>query len=377
MFFKDIIGQDEIKQHLIQEADKGNVPHAMLFCGPEGIGKLQMAVALASYLMCQKTDGKDSCGSCPSCFKMKKLVHPDLHFVFPVINKAKSSASRKTISDDELPTWRQMILDNLYFGFEDWLEALDAGDKQAMIYTEESESIINKLSLTSTEGGYKILIIWQPEKMHTNCANSLLKLLEEPPAKTLFILVSSAPEQILETILSRTRRIDFKPIPESTICEHLQGPLFRIEPALADEIARLSCGSWLKAKKALQIQDESRAYLDSFVQLMRLAYARRLKELKLLDDTLAGQGREWQKRFFLYCQRMVRENFIMNFRRPELNYMTDEEKQFSTKFAPFVNEKNIIGIMDELSEAQRHIEQNVNAKMVFFDLSMKIILLLK
>jgi DNA polymerase III subunit delta' len=377
MFFKDIIGQDEIKQHLIQEADNGTVPHAMLFCGPEGTGKLQMAVALASYLLCQKPDGKDSCGSCPSCFKMKKLVHPDLHFVFPVINKSKSSASRKTISDDELPSWRQMILDNLYFGFEDWLEALDAGDKQAMIYTEESESIITKLSLTSTEGGYKILIIWQPEKMHANCANSLLKLLEEPPAKTLFILVSNAPEQILETVLSRTQRIDFKPIPENIICEYLQGPAFRIEPTGADEIARLSCGSWLKAKKALQIQDESREYLDSFMQLMRLSYSRRLKDLKLLDDTLAGKGREWQKRFFIYCQRMIRENFIMNFRRPELNYMTDEEKQFSTKFAPFVNEKNIIGIMDELSEAQRHIEQNVNAKMVFFDLSMKVILLLK
>lgn len=377
MFFKDIIGQDEIKQHLIQEADNGTVPHAMLFCGPEGTGKLQMAVALASYLLCQKPDGKDSCGSCPSCFKMKKLVHPDLHFVFPVINKSKSSASRKTISDDELPSWRQMILENLYFGFEDWLEALDAGDKQAMIYTEESESIITKLSLTSTEGGYKILIIWQPEKMHTNCANSLLKLLEEPPAKTLFILVSNAPEQILETVLSRTQRIDFKPIPENIICEYLQGPAFRIEPTGADEIARLSCGSWLKAKKALQIQDESREYLDSFMQLMRLSYSRRLKDLKLLDDTLAGKGREWQKRFFIYCQRMIRENFIMNFCRPELNYMTDEEKQFSTKFAPFVNEKNIIGIMDELSEAQRHIEQNVNAKMVFFDLSMKIILLLK
>lgn len=377
MFFKDIIGQDEIKQHLIQEADNGTVPHAMLFCGPEGTGKLQMAVALASYLLCQKPDGKDSCGSCPSCFKMKKLVHPDLHFVFPVINKSKSSASRKTISDDDLPSWRQMILDNLYFGFEDWLEALDAGDKQAMIYTEESESIITKLSLTSTEGGYKILIIWQPEKMHANCANSLLKLLEEPPAKTLFILVSNAPEQILETVLSRTQRIDFKPIPENIICEYLQGPAFRIEPTGADEIARLSCGSWLKAKKALQIQDESREYLDSFMQLMRLSYSRRLKDLKLLDDTLAGKGREWQKRFFIYCQRMIRENFIMNFRRPELNYMTDEEKQFSTKFAPFVNEKNIIGIMDELSEAQRHIEQNVNAKMVFFDLSMKVILLLK
>lgn len=377
MFFKDIIGQDEIKQHLIQEADNGTVPHAMLFCGPEGTGKLQMAVALASYLLCQKPDGKDSCGSCPSCFKMKKLVHPDLHFVFPVINKSKSSASRKTISDDDLPSWRQMILDNLYFGFEDWLEALDAGDKQAMIYTEESESIITKLSLTSSEGGYKILIIWQPEKMHANCANSLLKLLEEPPAKTLFILVSNAPEQILETVLSRTQRIDFKPIPENIICEYLQGPAFRIEPTGADEIARLSCGSWLKAKKALQIQDESREYLDSFMQLMRLSYSRRLKDLKLLDDTLAGKGREWQKRFFIYCQRMIRENFIMNFRRPELNYMTDEEKQFSTKFAPFVNEKNIIGIMDELSEAQRHIEQNVNAKMVFFDLSMKVILLLK
>lgn len=377
MFFKDIIGQDDIKQHLIQEADKGTVPHAMLFCGPEGTGKLQMAIALASYLLCQKTDGNDSCGSCSSCFKMKKLVHPDLHFVFPVINTAKSSASRKTLSDDELPKWRQIILENLYFSFEDWLETLDASEKQAMIYTEESESIIKKLSLTSTEGGYKILIIWQPEKMHTNCANSLLKLLEEPPAKTLIILVSNAPEQILETILSRTQRIDFKPIPENTIREYLQGPAFRIEPTQANEIARLSCGSLLKAKKSLQIQDESREYLDSFMQLMRLSYSRRLKDLKLLDETLAGHGREWQKRFFSYCQRMIRENFIMNFRRPELNYMTDEERQFSTKFAPFINEKNIIGIMDELSEAQRHIEQNVNAKMVFFDLSMKIILLLK
>ena len=377
MFFRDVIGQQEVIERLIKDAQAGTVPHALLFCGPEGVGKLQTAIAFARYLLCRdKGNGADSCGTCPSCVKMDKLVHPDLHFVFPVINKSKT-AGRSTVSDDEIQTWRETVLEQQYFGFEDWLSAIDADNKQASIFVTESEQILSKLSLKSVEGGYKIMIIWHAEKMNQQCANSLLKLLEEPPAGTIFILTTDAPEQMLETILSRTQRIDFKRIPEQEITERLQGPGYQLDPETAQKISHLSGGSWLKAISTLRINTESEEFFDYFTQLMRLAYGRRLKDLKLWADNIAGGGREWQKRFLAYCQRMIRENFICNFHNPELNYMTEQERQFSVRFSPFVNEKNIIGLMDTLSDAQRDIEQNVNSKMVFFDLSLKTIMLMK
>lgn len=374
MYFKDIVGQKDVIGRLVQDARQGTVPHALLLAGPEGTGKLQTAIAFARFLLCQGP-AEDSCGHCPSCVKMDKLIHPDLHFVFPVINKG--SSDNPTKSDDEIATWRQFILDNRYFGYEDWLQELDAGNKQAQICTKESESIQSKLSLKSVEGGYKIMIIWHPEKMHQNCANALLKLLEEPPAKTVFMLVTDTPENVLETIVSRTQRIDFKRIPEQEIQEQLMGPGYGLEENQARQIAHLSSGSWLKAMNALRINAESEEFLDYFMQLMRMAYARRIKDLKVWSDAMAGGGREWQKRFLGYCQRMIRENFICNFHLPQLNYLTEREMQFSQKFAPFVNEGNIIGLMDELSTAQRDIEQNVNSKMVFFDLSLKTIMLMK
>ena len=307
---------------------------------------------------------------------MDKLVHPDLHFVFPVINKSKN-AGRSTVSDDEISTWRETVLEKQYFGFEEWLSAIDAENKQASIFVTESESILSKLSLKSVEGGYKIMIIWHAEKMNPQCANSLLKLLEEPPAGTIFILTTDTPEQMLETILSRTQRIDFKRIPEQEIAQRLQGPGYLLDQETAQKIAHLSGGSWLKAISALRVNAESDEFFDYFTRLMRLAYGRKLKELKLWSDGIAGGGREWQKRFLAYCQRMIRENFICNFHNPDLNYMTEQERQFSVKFAPFVNENNIIGLMEVLSDAQRDIEQNVNSKMVFFDMSLKTIMLMK
>ena len=377
MYFKDIIGQQDVIERLIKDAQAGTVPHALLFCGPEGVGKLQTAIAFARYLLCRdKGTGADSCGTCPSCVKMDKLVHPDLHFVYPVINKSKT-AGRSTVSDDEITTWREIVLEQQYFGFEEWLSAIDADNKQASIFVTESEQIISKLSLKSVEGGYKIMIIWHAEKMNQQCANSLLKLLEEPPAGTIFILTTDAPEQILETIISRTQRIDFKRIPEQDISGRLQGPGYGLDAETAQKIAHLSGGSWLKAVSALRVNAESEEFFDYFTQLMRLSYGRRLKDLKLWADGIAGGGREWQKRFLAYCQRMIRENFICNFHNPELNYMTEQERQFSVKFAPFVNENNIIGLMDTLTDAQRDIEQNVNSKMVFFDLSLKTIMLMK
>ena len=377
MFFRDIIGQQEVIERLVKDAQAGTVPHALLFAGPEGTGKLQTAIAFARYLLCRdKSTGTDSCGTCPSCVKMDKLVHPDLHFVYPVINKSKT-AGRSTISDEEITTWRECVLDRQYFGFEEWLSAIDADNKQASIFVTESESITSKLSLKSVEGGYKIMIIWHAEKMNQQCANSLLKLLEEPPAGTIFILTTDAPEQMLETILSRTQRVDFKRIPAQLIEQRLTGPGYMLDADTASKIAHLSGGSWLKAMSALRVNAESDEFLNYFMQLMRLSYGRRLKDLKIWSDNVAGGGREWQKRFLAYCQRMIRENFICNFHNPDLNYMSEQERQFSVKFAPFVNENNIIGLMDTLSDAQRDIEQNVNSKMVFFDLSLKTIMLMK
>ena len=377
MFFRDIIGQQEVIERLVKDAQAGTVPHALLFCGPEGVGKLQTAIAFARYLLCRdKGTGSDSCGTCPSCVKMDKLVHPDLHFVFPVINKSKT-AGRSTVSDDEISTWRETVLDRQYFGFEEWLSDIDADNKQASIFVTESESINAKLALKSVEGGYKIMIIWHAEKMNQQCANSLLKLLEEPPTGTVFILTTDAPELMLETILSRTQRIEFKRIPEETIKQRLTGPGFSLDEGTAQQIAHFSGGSWLKAMSTLRINTESDEFLDYFMQLMRLSYGRRLKDLKLWSDSIASNGREWHKRFLQYCQRMIRENFICNFHQPELNYLTEREQQFSAKFAPFVNENNIIGLMETLSDAQRDIEQNVNSKMVFFDLTLKTIMLMK
>ena len=377
MFFKDIIGQQEVIERLIKDAQAGTVPHALLFCGPEGVGKLQTAIAFSRYLLCRdKGTAAESCGTCPACVKMDKLVHPDLHFVFPVINKSKS-AGRSTVSDDEIATWRDTVLERQYFGFEDWLTAIDADNKQARIFVTESESILSKLSLKSVEGGYKIMIIWHAEKMNAECANSILKLLEEPPAGTIFILTTDAPEQMLETIISRTQRIEFKRIPEQLIEQRLTGPGYMLDADTAAKIAHLSGGSWLKAMSALRVNAESDEFFDYFTRLMRLSYGRKLKDLKLWADGIAGGGREWQKRFLAYCQRMIRENFICNFHNPDLNYMTEQERQFSVKFAPFVNENNIIGLMDVLSDAQRDIEQNVNSKMVFFDLTLKTIMLMK
>ena len=377
MYFKDIIGQQEVIERLVKDAQAGTVPHALLFCGPEGVGKLQTAIAFSRYLLCRdKGSAAESCGTCPACVKMDKLVHPDLHFVFPVINKSKSAGS-STISDDEIATWRDTVLERQYFGFEEWLQAIDADNKQARIFVTESESILSKLSLKSVEGGYKIMIIWHAEKMNQECANSILKLLEEPPAGTIFILTTDTPEQMLETILSRTQRIDFKRIPEQIIEQRLTGPGYMLDADTAAKIAHLSGGSWLKAMSALRVNAESDEFFDYFTRLMRLSYGRKLKDLKLWADGIAGGGREWQKRFLAYCQRMIRENFICNFHQPELNYMTEQERQFSVKFAPFVNENNIIGLMEVLSDAQRDIGQNVNSKMVFFDLSLKTIMLMK
>ncbi|MBR6628954.1 MAG: DNA polymerase III subunit delta' [Bacteroidaceae bacterium] len=373
MYFKDIIGQDNAVQMLRSAVAEGRIPHAQLICGPEGTGKLAVAIAYARYLCCSHRNGEDACGECPSCKKFDKLVHPDLHFAFPIYKKDSNKTPR---SDDFIDKWRQAALENPYMNLNQWMDQIGTENQQGLIYASQSEEIIRKLTLKSSEGGYKVMIIWMAEKMNTECSNKLLKMIEEPPAQTVFLLVAENPDLLLPTIQSRVQRLTLRPIEESIISEALIGR-YGLTEADARQIAHASAGNWLQAVETIHLGNRTKEYIELFMALMRQAYARNLKGMRQWAETVAGMGREPQKNFLIYCQRMIRESFICNFHRPEINYMNTDEANFTSRFAPFVNEKNIFGIMEELSEAQRHIEQNVNAKMVFFDLALKMIMLLK
>lgn len=371
MLFKDIIGQEEAKERLIREAKEGKIAHARLFCGNEGVGKLPLAIAYAQYLSCEHPTDNDSCGVCPNCVKYNKLIHPDLHFVFPVIKKK----NKDTISDDYLQEWREILNSSPYFNLNMWLKEMGAENQQAQIYVKESDEIIRKLNLKSSQGGYKVMIIWLPEKMNVECSNKLLKLLEEPPTQTIFILISEEPDMLLPTIQSRVQRFNIHAIDKEKIAETLCLN-YGLEPNDAKNIAHRCQGNFLKALETIHLNEDNQFYFEEFVSLMRLAYQRKIREIKQWSDNIASIGRERQKNFLAYIQRMLRESFIYNFHTPDISYLSGEEQKFSSRFSPFINEGNVISIMEELSIAEQHIGQNVNAKMVFFDLALKMIVLL-
>jgi DNA polymerase-3 subunit delta' len=369
VFFRDIIGQEKAKQQLIAEVNEGRIAHAKLLYGKEGCGNLPLAIAYARYVNCTNRGADDACGRCPSCLKMNNLVHPDVHFTFPVVKKG--------ISDDYIKEWREVVKNNNgYFNLSHWLKQINAENAQATIYTPESDEITKKLSLKSSEALYKVSIIWLPEKMQLPCANKLLKLLEEPPERTLFLLVSGNADMILPTIQSRTQRVNIPGIEEAEIRRALT-ERFNVLEAQSENIAHLANGNFVKALESIHIDDDNKLYFDLFVSLMRQSYMRNIREMKAWSEKVAGMGRERQKEMLTYCQHMIRENFVYNFHRREMVYMSQDEQNFAVRFAPFINERNVMGLMDELSEAQRHIEQNVNAKMVFFDLSLKVTVLIK
>ena len=372
MYFKDIIGQESALAQLRSAVAEGRIPHAQLICGGEGVGKLALALAYARYLCCPHRHDGDACGECPSCKKFDKYAHPDIHFAYPVYRKS----SPNVYSDDFIDKWRLAVAENPYMALNQWMDHIGAENQQGLIYASQSEEIIRKLTLKSSEGGYKVMIIWMAEKMNVECANKLLKMIEEPPAQTIFLLVSENPDLLLPTIQSRVQRLTLPPNEEELIARALCNK-YGLSDADARQIAHASAGSWLQAMETIHLGNRTKEYVELFMALMRRSYARDLKGMRQWADMVSGMGREPQKNFLIYCQRMIRESFICNFHRPEINYMNVDEANFTSRFAPFVNEKNIFGIMDELSEAQRHIEQNVNAKMVFFDLSLKMIMLLK
>ncbi|MDD3061486.1 MAG: DNA polymerase III subunit delta [Massilibacteroides sp.] len=373
MYFKDIIGQEEIKERLIESARNEVVPHAQLFCETGGGGAFPLALAYARYLNCTNRGETDACGHCPSCLKFNLFAHPDLHFVFPIVAKKEK---KKEVCDDYLAEWRSFLNDRVYFNLDNWLEYLDAGNSQPLIYSKESDEIARKLSFRIYEADYRILLIWLPEKFHSTCANKLLKIIEEPPQHTVILLISEQPDLILGTIQSRSQRINVRPIAEE-VMQAAMIERYGLSPDDALHVAHLSGGNYLKAMEAISLGEEKEYFLKLFKSMMRNSWARNVKGMKATADELASLGRERQKNFLAYCQHLIRENFVYRFQAPELNYMNAGEVGFSVKFSPFVNERNIVELMEELAKAELHITQNVNAKMVFFDLSLQLTVLIK
>ena len=372
MKFNEVIGQEEPKRRLLQMVHEHRVPHAMMFCGPNGCGKLPLALAFASYLLGEREDG-NAIGNAETM--LRKWEHPDLHFSYPVIRPAGTSSDHKMVSDDFAHEWRTLLVEGPYITIDQWLDAMKTANQQAQIFAAESDDLLRKLSLKSSQGGYKVSLIWLPERMNAECANKLLKLLEEPPLQTVFIMVCEEPERLLDTIRSRVQRIDMKRIGNEEI-EHALIEKRGIEQETARRIARVANGSWLKALETLDTGNENRMFLDMFIMLMRLSYMRNIKDLKKWSETVATYGREKQNRMLDYFGRMIRENFVYNFRTSELNYMTQQEENFSKNFARFINESNVIDIAEELQKCKRDIAQNGNAKIVFFDLALQMIVLL-
>ena len=373
MKFSDIPAHNFAKQKLRTFVDRNKIPHAILLEGPSGIGKYALARAFAQYIHCQNRQNGDSCGMCPSCLQHGSFNHIDTHFVFPVVKK---SSPKKSFSDDYIDAWKDFLSENPYMDFQKWLVALDNVNAQPVIYVDESEELIRKLNFTSHQAKYKVVLFWLPERMNQECANKLLKLIEEPYGDTLFVFVSNNSREILPTIYSRTQRIELKRLSDDVIAQYLVDN-YAVEGQDALALAHIADGNIIEADKIVSLSKENQKFLELFIQLMRLSYQRKVKELKSWSVDVAGLGREQIMRFLTYTQRLIRENFIYNLSVSELNYLNREEAQFSQNFAKFITESNVIKLIDVFNKALTDISGNANAKIVMYDMSIKVILLLK
>lgn len=377
MQFQKIIGQEKIKQRLVQSVLNQRISHSQMFYGLPGTGKLGLAIAYAQYVCCTNKQANDSCGQCASCRKYEKLIHPDLHFVFPVV---RTSKFKEPVSDNFIAQWREFILESPYRQLEQWLQKLGTENLQGSIYTHESGEIIRKLNLKTYEADYKVMIIWMPEKMNISAANKLLKMIEEPPPKTLFIMVSEAPDMVLRTIVSRTQLTKVPKIDQQSLRAHFeQTPAFDLSAEDIEYVVKLGNGNYIKALDAIEMSAQTRQNFELFTHWMRLCYAKKVIEVADWSDQLVKKGREQQKNFLLYALQSFRDNFVMNMAETpqQITAQSKEEAAFAQKFHSFINENNIQSIFNELNQAYYHLQRNASDKILFLDLSLKMIKLLQ
>jgi DNA polymerase-3 subunit delta' len=374
MLLKEVIGQQKIKEQLIKTVKEQRISHSQLFLGPEGSGNLALAIAYAQYICCTNKEDGESCNACPSCTKYQKLIHPDLHFVFPV--NTTNEIAEKPVSDNFIAKWRASVLENPYLEINQWYDIIGIENKQGLISIYESKAIISKLNLKSFESDYKIMIIWHPEKMNAPAANKLLKMIEEPPAKTIFLLVTNSTENILPTILSRSQIVKIPKIEDIKLAAFIKKK-YELPDKKIDEIINLSNGSYLKALEIINNSEEYETNLEKFIQLMRLCYGKKIPEILEWIDDMVSTGRESQKSFLIYSLAIIRKNLLLSLKQDKVAYLTEKENDFSKKFHHFINDSNASQISDEINKAYTDIERNAYGKIVFLDLSFKLIKLIR
>ena len=375
MQFSEILGQEHIKSHLTKSADLGRIPHAQLFVGPEGSGTLPMAIAYAQYIICNNQNAENT-GENETCnIKFQKTSHPDLHFIYPTVSTENVKTKPKSI--DFITEWREFLSQNPYGSLFDWYQILGVQNKQGEIRVDDAQEILKSLALKSYEGGYKIMIIWMADKLNIAASNKLLKLLEEPTDKTVFILISENEEDIIQTIRSRCQVLHFNGLSEAVITEALVSRE-NIESKTATKIAHQAQGNYNKALQLLQPDSESDFFEKWFVDWVRAAFrakgnAAAIQDLIQWSEQIAGLGRETQKKFLHFCIDMFRQALLLNYQTESLVFMEPKVEKFKLEnFAPFVNGNNINDIFQELSDAMYHIERNGNAKIILTDLSIKL-----
>ncbi|HLA54707.1 MAG TPA: hypothetical protein VK623_01285 [Flavobacterium sp.] len=375
MRFSEILGQEYIKSHLTKSAVSGRIPHAQLFVGPEGSGTLAMAITYAQFILCNNS-GNDNSGGNESCnLKFEHLSHPDLHFVYPTVSTEDVKSKPKSL--DFIADWRQFIREKPYGSLFDWYQILGVANKQGLIRVEDAQEVLKSLALKSYEGGYKIMIVWMADKMNIEASNKLLKIIEEPPEKTVFILITENEEDLIQTIRSRCQVLNFNRLNETVIAEALVSRE-NLDARSAKKVAHQSQGNFNKALHLLHEDGEEMPFEEWFVQWVRAAFrakgnASAINDLIAWSEQIAALGRETQKKFLNYCIDMFRQALLLNYQTTSLVYMEPKIDKFKLEnFAPFVNGKNITEIFRELSDAIYHIERNGNAKIVLTDLSIKL-----
>lgn len=372
MKFADIPFHDDIKTRLRRMVDEGHIPHALLLEGPSGTGKFSLARAYASYIHCTNRTNGDSCGKCPSCVQHLNFNNIDTFYSFPVLKKN----SKETLSNDYLPEFRELLSESSFMDFELWLSKLGNVNGQPAIYVEEIRELNDRLNHTARQSEYKIVLLWLPERLRVEAANKLLKLLEEPHSDTLFILTSDNPAEILPTIYSRTQRINVRRYSDEEASQILSDS-YHVDENVAISVAALAEGNINIALKSLDSKSKSAQNLELFMRVMRSAWTRKVGDLRQWSLEISTLGREGIIRFYDYCLRMIRENFIMNLGEPHLNLLSNSEESFSAKFSPYINSANVMDIYQVFSDAKKDTLMNGNAKIIAFDLAVKMILLIK
>lgn len=375
MRFADITTHDSVKQRLVSLADNARIPHAILIEGPAGTGKMALARAFAQYIHCTDRHDGDSCGRCASCIQHQAFSHIDTHFVFPVVKPEKSSSPTPPVSDDYAQEWQDYLKGRIFMDFERWTGYFQKKNAQPVIYARESTELIHKLSFSAHASNYKIVIFWLPEKMNQEAANKLLKMVEEPYHDTIFIMVSDHPTEILPTIYSRVQRIPVRRLTDSYIASQLEAQGISREDATA--IAHNAAGSMTAALNGLDTAGDDASRFEMFTSLMRLAYQRKIADLREWGNNLAALGREKELKFYDYASRLIRENFVYNFGIPEISYLNSTESAFSRNFARFITERNAEKLTAVFDAAKIDIAGNANGKIVNLDVAIKVILLLK